>query len=53
MVLEEANVAARMSMGLVLHSWIVACKLMKIWPMDNMDSEIEAPLQHSAIEVWK
>ena len=49
MVLEEANVAARMSMGLALHSWIAACKLMKIWPMDNMDSKNEAPLQHSAI----
>ena len=49
MVLEEANVAARMSMGLALHSWIAACKLMKIWPMENMDSEIEAPLKRSAI----
>ena len=49
MVLEEANVAARMSMGLALHSWITCCKLMKIWPQDNMDTEIEAPLKRSAI----
>ena len=48
-VLEEANVAARMSMGLALHSWIASCKLMKIWPQENMDSEIEAPLMRSAI----
>ena len=48
-VLEEANVAARMSMGLALHSWITCCKLMKIWPQDNMDTEIEAPLKRSAI----
>ena len=33
-VLEEANVAARMSMGLALHSWIASCK---IWPQENMD----------------
>ena len=48
-VLEEANVAARMSMGLALHSWISSCKLIKIWPQDNMDTEIEAPLKRSAI----
>ena len=36
-VLEEANIAARMSMGLALHSWIASCKLMKIWPQENMD----------------
>ena len=41
--------AARLSVGLALHSWISTCKLMKIWPVDCMDSEIEAPLQHSAI----
>ena len=48
-VLEEANIAARLSMGLVLHCWISSCKLMKIWPQENMDSEIEAPLMRSAI----
>ena len=41
--------AARLSVGLALHSWIATCKLMKIWPIDSMDSEIEAPLAHSAI----
>ena len=48
-VLEEANVAARLSVGLALHSWISTCKLMKIWPVDTIDSEIELRLQHSAI----
>ena len=48
-VLEEANIAARLSMGLALHAWISSCKLMKIWPQENMDSEIEAPLMRSAI----
>ena len=48
-VLEEANVAARLSMGLALHTWISTCKLMKIWPIDSVDSEVELPLMHSAI----
>ena len=48
-VLEEANIAVRLSMGLALHAWITSCKLMKIWPQENMDSEIEAPLMRSAI----
>ena len=49
-VLEEANIAARLSMGLALHSWIASCKLMKIWPQKNMDSEIEAPLIGQPLE---
>ena len=48
-VLEEANVAARLSVGLALHTWISTCKMMKIWPVDTIDSEVELPLQHSAI----
>ena len=36
-------------MGLALRSWIAACKLMKILPLENTDSEIEAPLKRSAI----
>ena len=47
-VLEEANVAARLSLGLALHTWIATCKLMRIWPMDSVDSEVELPLMRSA-----
>ena len=38
-VLEEANT----------HVWISSCKLMKIWPQESMDLEIEPPLMRSAI----
>ena len=48
-VLEGANIAARLSMGLALHTWISSCKLMKVWLQENMDSEVEAPLMRSAI----
>ena len=47
-VLEEANVAARLSVGLALHTWIATCKFMKIWPLDSVDSEVELPLMRSA-----
>ena len=45
----STTIAARLLMGLALHAWISSCKLMKIWPQENMDSEIEAPLMRSAI----
>ena len=48
-VLDEANVAARLSMGLALHTWISTCILMDVQPVETMDSEVELPLMHSAI----
>ena len=48
-VLEEANVAARLSMGLALHTWISTCMLMNIRAIETLDSEVELPLMHSAI----